>query len=117
MERMSNMDNNTKIIHEFFYVVGFTDFSRYYQLVVDRETEKMLYGDAFYEGVEKCGRFAVNKGNLNEIQEVVDRKYGLVYKVQIAEGKKTDARVKAEGIVYNYLLEIAENFKNSIKED
>ena len=111
------MDNNTKIIHEFFYVVGFTDFSRYYQLVVDKETEKMLYGDAFYEGVEKCGRFAVNKNNLNEIQEVVDRKYGTVYKIQIEENLKTDARMKAESIVYNYLLEIAEQFKAATKED
>ena len=111
------MNNNTKIIHEFFYVVGFTDFSRYYQLVVDRETDKMLYGDAFYEGVEKCGRFAVNKNNLNEIQEVIDRKYGTVYKIQIEENLKTDARMKAESIVYNYLLEIAEKFKAATKED
>lgn len=105
-----------KVVHEFYYVVGFTDFSRYYQLVVDRETEKMLYGNVFFEGIEQCGRFSVNKNKLNEVQEVVDRKHGTVYKIQIEEGNKTDAYIKAENIIYKYLLEIAENFKKSIKE-
>jgi hypothetical protein len=110
------MDNNTKIIHEFFYVVGHKDFISHYELVVDRETEKMLYGNICLEGIIECGRFSVKKSNLNKIQEVIDRKYGLVYKVQMDESNYTDALIKAENIIYERLLKVADDFKNYKKE-
>ena len=111
------MNNNTKIIHEFYYVVGHKDFHSHYKLTVDRETEKMLYGDSLNNEGKAYGRFAVKKSNLNVVQTIIDRKYGTVYKIQIEENLKTDARMKAENIVYNYLLEIAEKFKAATKED
>lgn len=110
------MVNNTKTIHEFYYIVGFKDFTKHYELVVDRETEKMLYGNVFLEGMIECGRFAVNKSNLNKIQEVIDRKYGLVYKIQIDESSYVGALIKAENIIYERLFRIAEDFKNYKKE-
>ena len=111
------MDSNTKLIYEFYYVVGRKDFHSYCKLAVDRETEKMLYGDALNNEDEVYGRFAIKKENLDKVQKVVDRKYGTVYKVQVKENEKETARLKAKDIVYNYLFQIAEDFKNCKRED
>jgi hypothetical protein len=116
-QRRIEMDNYIKVIHEFYYAVGYRDFSNHYALKVNRETKKMLYGHAFNDKEEKCDNFAVNKGNLNLVQEIIDRKYGLVCKIQIEASEKEDARIKAKNIIYNYLLEIAEDFKNYNEED
>lgn len=111
------MDNNTKIIYEFYYVVGHEDFHSHCELAVDRETEKMLYGDALNNEGNAYGRFAIKKNNLNVIQVIIDRKYGIVYRIQIEENDKETARIKAKEIVYNYLFELAEKFKNYCKEN
>lgn len=111
------MDNNKKVIHEFYYIVGYAGFHSHYKLMVDRETEKMLYGDALNNKGNAYGRFAIKKSNLNEVQKIIDRKYGTVYKVQIEENEKETARLIAKDIIYNYLFEIAERFKNYKKED
>lgn len=110
------MDHSAKVIHEFYYVVGYKDFSNHYTLKVNRETEKMLYGNVFTDKCVQCDNFAVNKRNLNVVREIVDRKYGLVYKLQIEDTEKESASFKAKNIIYNYLLEIAEKFKNYKKE-
>lgn len=111
------MSAETKVIHEFFYVVGHADFHSYYKLIVDRETEKMLYGDALNNEGNAYGRFAIKKNNLNQVYKIIDRKYGTVYKVQIEENEKETARLIAKDIIYNYLFEIAERFKNYKRED
>ena len=105
------MGDYTKTIHEFYYVIGLDDFSTHNILKVNRETDKMLYGDVLdYAGVP-FGRFALNKRKLNVVDSISDRKYGLVYRVQIDDSSETEARVKAKEIVYTHLIEIAENFK------
>lgn len=106
------MDTNTKVIHELYYIVGHKDFASHYKLVVDKETEKMLYGDALNNSGNAYGRFAIKKSNLNEVQKIIDRKYGLVYKILIETNKKEDACIQARSIIYNYLLKIADDFKN-----
>ena len=111
------MDNNTKIIHEFYYVVGHVNFHSCYKLVVDRETEKMLYGDALNNEGNAYGRFAIKKENLNKVQKMADRKYGTVYKVQVEENERETARLIAKDIIYNYLFQIAEQFKNYKMEE
>jgi hypothetical protein len=104
------MSNNTKIIYEFYYVVGHEDFASYYKLAVDRETEKMLYGNALNNEGNVYGRFAIKKSNLNEVQEIIDRKYGIVYKIQIDEANEQQARLEAYHIISNHLCNIAEQF-------
>ena len=100
-----------KVIHEYYYCIGHTDFIQHNELVVDKATEKMLYGTAFDEGVIKCGRFAVRKENLNQIYEQIDRRRGTVYRIQIDDSDKYSAYRKAKDIVYTLLIEIAENFR------
>lgn len=111
------VNTNTKVIYEFYYVVGHANFHSHYELIVERETEKMLYGDALNNEGNAYGRFAIKKSNLNEVQKIIDRKYGTVYKVQIEENEKETARLKAKDIVYNYLFQVAERFKNYKRED
>lgn len=100
-----------KVIHEYYYCIGHTDFIKHFELIVDRETEKMLYGTAFDEGVIKCDRFSVRKENLNQIYEQIDRRRGTVYRIQIDDSDKYSAYRKAKDIVYERLAEIAENFR------
>ena len=102
---------DSKIIHEYYYCIGHTDFIQHNELVADKETEKMLYGTAFDEGVIKCGRFAVRKEDLNKIYEQIDRRRGTVYRIQIDDSDKECAYRKAKDMIYKYLLEIAEKFR------
>jgi hypothetical protein len=62
----------SKILYEFYYVVGCNDFSKYYRLVVDRETEKMMYGISFDSTGYKGGRFAVNKSNISSKKKLMN---------------------------------------------
>jgi hypothetical protein len=117
MGRMSNMDDNTKIIHEFYYVVGLKDFSNHLILKVDKETEKMMYGEMFYHEGVRYGRFALNKRKLNAVDSVVDSKYGTVYRVYVDENSEDAAYAKAKEIVYNHLIRVAESFKTYERED
>lgn len=104
------MDNNTKLIHEFYYVVGHKDFHSHYKLAVDRETEKMLYGNALNDEGNVYGRFSIKKENLDRVQKVIDRKYGTVYKVQVKDSEKGDVRMRAKCIIYNHLRKITQEF-------
>ena len=101
----------SKIIHEYYYCIGHTDFIKHFELVVDRETEKMLYGVAFDEGIIKGDRFAIRKEDLNKICGQIDRRRGTVYRVQIDDNDKNAAYRRAKDIVYECLIKIAENFK------
>lgn len=96
-----------KVIYECYYVVGWNRFHSCNKMIVDRETDQMYYG------VVLNARFAVNKGNLNEIHEIRDRKYGTVYRVQIdGVENKYEAKQKAKAIIYDYIIDLAERFKN-----
>ena len=99
------------VIHEFYYVVGCRDFHSWYRLIVDKETEKMLYGRVFDSASVDCGRFAVKKSNIDDIHEICDAKRGSVYRVQIDGSDFTSARNKAKDIIYKHLIKIAEKFK------
>ena len=90
------MKTENKIIYEFYYMVGLTDFSSCYKLIVDKETEKMLYGNALYEGITPSGRFSVNKSNLNQVYEKIDRHKGLVYRVQVDDDNYKSAYKKGK---------------------
>jgi len=111
------LSNETKILYEFYYVVGCNDFSKHYRLVVDRETEKMMYGISFDGTGYKCGRFSVNKSNIDCIYELSDRKVGTVYRVQIDDSDFASAHSKAKDIVYAHLIEIAERFRSCKEEN
>jgi hypothetical protein len=105
-----------KILYEFYYVVGCNKFSKYYRLVVDRETEKMMYGISFDGTGYKGGRFAVNKSNIDCAYELCG-KIGTVYRVQIDDSDFASARSKAKDIVYKHLMEIAERFRSHCEEN
>lgn len=98
------------IIHEYYYVVGHNDHSSYYKLVIDRETEKMLYGDAYNKNGIAYGRVAIKKSALNKAHEVADRKYGLVLRVMVADDIEENAYKRAREIAYEYLKDITEKF-------
>ena len=100
-----------RIIHEFFYIVGQTHFTRHYELRVDRETNKMLYGQVFDNGRLCSDRFAVKKDTLNEIHTMFNQKNGLVYRLHIDESDYKKAYAKAKDIIYEKLLRTAEEFK------
>lgn len=109
-----------KIIYEYFYVVGEPNLNKTWNLLkADRETDKMYYGTAF-----SCGKthtqgipFAVNKGNLDEVNAIRDRKWGLIYRVQLNATDEHEARNKARQIIYDYMMRLAERFKNYNEED
>ena len=90
-----------KIIYEFYYIVGDYGFNTCYNCVVDKETNKMLYGDVFYKSGAPLGRrFAINKENLNQIHRIFDKTYGLIYRVQVEANTKNEAETKAKQIIY-----------------
>ena len=90
-----------KIIREYWYVFGESDFRTRYDLVVDRETEKMLYGTTLFDGKD-CGRFSVKKANLNDVIEFVDAKNGTCYRIQMIDDG-SDIKKKARQILYDCL--------------
>ena len=106
-----------KIIHEFFYMVGYTHFAKHYELRVDRETNKMLYGQAFHEGKLCSDRFAINKSTLNKIHQMFNQRNGLVYRLQIDDGDYKKAYAKAKDIIYEKLIQTAEEFKAHQEEN
>jgi hypothetical protein len=107
-----------KVIHEYYYIVGCSDFKNRYDLIVDRETEKMLYGTAYLWGVQSSGgsRFSVKKEDLNKVHEITGNRNGLVYRIQVEGDDYEETKKKAKKIVYDYIIDIAERFKN-YKED
>lgn len=105
-----------KVIYEFYYNVGHHNFDNCYKCVVDKETEKMLYGDVFYEsGVPYNSRFAINKDKLNQIYRKIDERNGLFYRVQVESDNIKDAEQKASKIIYDYVTEFINEFRNNIQ--
>ena len=101
-----------KVIYEFHYVVGGCNFNACYDCIVDKETNKMLYGNVFYQSGTPSGqRFAINKENLNQVHSSIDRYRGLVYRVQIDSKSRKDATKKARKIIYNHMMNFIEIFK------
>lgn len=107
-----------KVIYEYYYVVGRSDFETWYEYKVDRETEKMYYGTAFKLGTTDIHtyNFATKKSNLNVIDKIKDRKYGLVYRIKIAKENEQQAREKARQIIYDYIVSFAEKLKNHMED-
>lgn len=103
-----------KILYEYYYIVGCSDFKTYYVLKVDRETDKMYYGDAFECNVTsiKGNRFSVKKKDLNTVYEITGTNNGLVYRVQVDAKDEYEAENKARKIIYNYMMDFVERFKN-----
>ena len=107
----------SKIIYEFYYAVGGCDFNTCYDCVIDKETDKMLYGDVFYaSGVPYGKRFAINKEGLNQIHTIIDQRRGLVYRVQVDGDSREDAEKKARKIIYDHMIAFVEAFK-SVEKD
>lgn len=103
-----------KVIYEFYYIVGSHAFNNCYDLIVDKETNKMFYGNVFSpNGVSLNRRFAINKENLNQIYRIIDERRGLVYRVQIESDDRKDATKKAVKIIYDHMINFVEAFKNS----
>ena len=107
-----------KIIYEFYYNVGRCEFDNCYKCVVDKETEKMFYGEVFYEsGVSYNSRFAINKDKLNQIHQKIDERNGLFYRVQVEGENIKEARRRAGKIIYNYVTEFINEFINNVEEE
>lgn len=105
-----------KTIYEFYYNVGHYAFDTCYRCIVDKETEKMFYGEVFYEnGVPYNSRFAINKDKLNQIHRKIDERNGLFYRVQIESDDIKDAERKAGKIIYDYVTEFINEFKDNIE--
>ena len=105
-----------KVIYEFYYNVGCRAFDNCYKCVVDKETEKMFYGEIFYEsGISFNRRFAINKSNLNQIHRRVDERNGLFYRVQIESDNIKEARRTAGKIIYDYVTEFINEFRDNIE--
>jgi hypothetical protein len=103
----------SKVIYEFYYSVGSYGFSNRYDCVVDKETNKMLYGNVFYKsGAQSGERFAINKNSLNQIHSSIERHYGLIYRVRIERDNLKDAEKKAKEIIYDHMIDFVEKFKN-----
>ena len=105
-----------KIIYEFYYNVGHCAFDTCYKCVVDKETKKMFYGDVFYEsGVPYNSKFAINKDKLNQIHRKIDERNGLIYRVQVESDNIKDAKRKAGKIIYDYVTEFINEFRDNIE--
>lgn len=98
----------SKVIYEFYYVVGSCCFNNCYECIVDKETDKMLYGDVFKGGVKYGTRFAINKTNLNQLHVSTDHKKGLVYRVQIDCDNRKNAEKQAWKIIYDHMMNFIE---------
>jgi hypothetical protein len=103
----------SKVIYEFYYVVGSCGFENRYDCIVDKETNKMFYGNLFFKSGQQSGkRFAINKESLNRIYTTIEMHRGLVYRVQIESDNLKDAEKKARKIIYDHMMYFIEEFKN-----
>ena len=105
-----------KVIYEFYYNVGHYGIDTCYKCVVDKETEKMFYGNVFYEsGIPYNSRFAIKKDNLNQIHRKIDERNGLIYRVQVESDNIKEAKRKAGKIIYDYVTEFINEFRDNIE--
>ena len=107
-----------KTLYEYHYIVGLSNFTKWYALKVDKETDKMYYGEAFAYNITsiKGDRFSVKKENLNTVHEFAGTNNGLIYRVQVDAEDCYEAEHKAREIIYNYIIDFAEKFKNYSEE-
>ena len=98
----------SKVLHEYYYVVGDGDIHSSYDLVVEKETDKMYFGTS-YGG---AGRFGLKKAVFNRVDIIKDRKYGLVYHVRMDVEDEHEAREQARELIYNHMIAFIERFKN-----
>ena len=105
----------SKVIYEFYYNVGRYGFDSCYKCIIDKETDKMLYGDLFYKsGIPYNRRCAINKSNLNRIHQSSNNE-GLFYRVQVESDNIKDAEIEAGKIIYDYVTEFINEFRNNIQ--
>ena len=97
-----------KIFYEYEYTFGSTVASEY-RLVVEKETEKMLYGKRFIWDTP-IENFAIKKEslNLNKIKECNSPYSGSIYKVIVEEENHMEM---AEKIIKNYLQNIVDKIR------
>ena len=95
-----------KILHEYTYVINRPDLFQKYDLVVDRETKKMLYGKVLESN------FAVRKSDLNTVKVFIDRKYGTFYRVTIDSDAMEDTCIAAKELISIVLYKEMQNLLN-----
>lgn len=95
-----------KILHEYTYVINRPDLFQKYDLVVDRETKKMLYGKVLESN------FAVRKSDLNTVKVFIDRKYGTFYRVTIDSDTMEDTCIAAKELISIVLYKEMQNLLN-----
>lgn len=96
-----------KTLYEYHYSIG-TSRVTCYKLVVERETEKMFYGNVFLDDTNTGHRFAVNKTNINHLKQYVVKNKGTAYKVVV---ESDNHKQTAYNIVCKRLQDIINNFK------
>lgn len=102
-----------KIIYELYYRLEQDCFHSCYKCVVNKETEKMFYGDVLYEnGVSYNARFSINKSRLEQIHRIVT-KDGLSYRIQLEADSVEDAKIKACKIICDHITDFVEIFKKN----
>lgn len=95
-----------KIIHEFWYTFDTNRFS-HYELRVEKETEKMLYGTAHSANGYRVGNFSVKKDDLNRLKKLHTMKI-VEYRIQIDVEDAAVARDMAKEVFYNHFKRIAD---------
>jgi hypothetical protein len=97
-----------KVFYEYEYTFGSTTASKY-RLVVERETERMLYGKRYVWDVA-IANFAIKKDslNLNQIKDEITPYSGSMYKVIVEEENHEEV---AERIIKNYLQNIVDKIR------
>jgi hypothetical protein len=104
-----------KVFYEYVYAFGSTTASEY-RLIVERETEKRLYGQRFVGDVV-ISNFALKKENLglNQVKEIIEPYGGSMYKIIVEEENHMEV---AEQIIKNHLQNIVDKIRFSgIVED
>ena len=95
-----------KVIHEFWHTFETKHFS-HYELRVEKETEKMLYGTAYSARGSRVGKFSAKKDELNLLKKLHTMKI-VEYRIQIDVEDAAVARDMAKEIFYNHFKRIAD---------
>jgi hypothetical protein len=97
----------SKVLYEYHYSVGSSRVTCY-KLIVEKETDKMFYGNVFLGDINTGHRFAVKKENINQLAQYVLKNTGTVYKVVVESDNHKQA---SYDIVNRRLQEVINNFK------
>lgn len=106
-----------KVIYEYFYRIGDNHFESVFELIVDKETDKMLYGVAVAGKNREYnwGRFSVHKDKLNKTKKVKRNNESLL-RVQVEANSKEEADTKAGQCLGDYLTEMAQRVFKMIEK-